>query len=95
MRVQVGNEPLRGVRELGPEELVAGVPLVLAERVVLLLHLASSHEGPLPELPSMVGQSAGLRQLREERPPGVGPQVSKNSFLTSRLTPLTRALRIV
>jgi two-component system nitrogen regulation response regulator GlnG len=66
VRVQVGSEPLRGVRELGPEALVAGVPLVLAERVVLLLHLASSHEGPLPELPSMVGQSAGLRRVREE-----------------------------
>jgi two-component system nitrogen regulation response regulator GlnG len=66
VRVQVGTESLRGVRELGPEALAAGVPLVLAERVVLLLHLTSSHEGPLPELPFMVGQSMGLRRVREE-----------------------------
>ncbi|HEX8823948.1 MAG TPA: sigma-54 dependent transcriptional regulator [Archangium sp.] len=66
MQVRVGDELLRGVRELGPQALAAGVPLVLAERVVLLLHLASSHEGPLPELPSMVGQSEGLRRVKEE-----------------------------
>jgi len=62
----VGDEPLQGSRTFGPEALVAGVPLVLADRVVLLLHLAFSSEAPLSELPDMVGQSAGLRRVRED-----------------------------
>ncbi len=38
-QVRVCGEPLLGGREFSPEELAAGVPLVLAERVVLLLHM--------------------------------------------------------
>ncbi|WNZ59744.1 hypothetical protein QEG98_27405 [Myxococcus sp. MxC21-1] len=37
-QVRVANEPVVGGREFSREELSAGVPLVLAERVVLLLH---------------------------------------------------------
>src|ERR1051325_9163775 len=35
----VAGEPIQGGRDFGPEALSAGVPLELAERVVLLLHL--------------------------------------------------------
>jgi two-component system nitrogen regulation response regulator GlnG len=36
--VMVAGEPLRGAREFGPEDLATGIPLELAERVVVLLH---------------------------------------------------------
>jgi two-component system nitrogen regulation response regulator GlnG len=65
-RVWVANEPVQGVREFSPEELRAGVPLVLAERVVVLLHLASSHREPPPHDLGLVGQSEGIRQVRED-----------------------------
>ncbi|MFP2932457.1 sigma-54-dependent Fis family transcriptional regulator, partial [Pyxidicoccus sp. 3LG] len=45
-RVRVADEPVVGGRELSLQELTAGVPLVLAERVVLLLHLSHTPEAP-------------------------------------------------
>ncbi|MFP2913353.1 sigma 54-interacting transcriptional regulator, partial [Pyxidicoccus sp. 3LFB2] len=64
-RVWVANTPVQGVREFTAEELTAGVPLVLADRVVLLLHLASTHREPQPADLGIVGQGESVRQLRE------------------------------
>ncbi len=57
--VRVEDEPLQGTWELTPEQLVAGVPLVLAERVVLLLHLAQLPEAPSVEHPGHGGPERG------------------------------------
>ncbi|HYO55029.1 sigma-54 dependent transcriptional regulator [Archangium sp.] len=65
-RVRVAGQSVVGGRELSPEELAAGVPLVLAERVVLLLHLASSSAEPGSGDLGMVGQSEGVRRVRED-----------------------------
>jgi two-component system, NtrC family, nitrogen regulation response regulator GlnG len=61
----VAGVPVVGGWEFGPEELSAGVPLELADRVVLLLHMAESEtSGPQDSL-GMVGQSPGIRRVRE------------------------------
>jgi two-component system nitrogen regulation response regulator GlnG len=65
-QVRVANEPLTGSREFGPEDLAQGVPLMLAERIVLLLHLAPSAEPPTGEELGMVGYGAGTRRVRED-----------------------------
>ncbi|WNG53040.1 sigma-54-dependent Fis family transcriptional regulator [Archangium minus] len=65
-QVHVAGRPVIGGLELSPEELAAGVPIVLAERVAVLLHLTRTPEQPhLGEL-GMVGQSEGVRRVREE-----------------------------
>ncbi|MDY7229131.1 sigma-54 dependent transcriptional regulator [Hyalangium rubrum] len=64
--VQIGETPFTGTREFGPEELNSGVPLVLAERVVLLLHLVVSPEAHTPNDLGMVGSGAGTRRVRED-----------------------------
>jgi two-component system nitrogen regulation response regulator GlnG len=63
----MAGTPVHGGREFGPEELAEGVPLVLGERVALLLHTAASTllERP-PDMLGMVGQSAGIRRVRED-----------------------------
>jgi two-component system nitrogen regulation response regulator GlnG len=58
------GEPLRGAREFSLEELARGVPLELAGRVVLLLHLAPAEEGGARGTSGMVGESAGMRHVR-------------------------------
>ena len=65
-QVRVAGQPLVGCREFSPEELAAGVPLELAERVVLLLHLASSSPSTGPGELGMVGQGEGVRRVRED-----------------------------
>ncbi len=65
-QVRVVREVLVGAREFEPEELAAGVPLVLAERLVLLLHLALSSDPPVSEELGMVGHSLGTRRVRED-----------------------------
>jgi two-component system nitrogen regulation response regulator GlnG len=61
----VAGEPIRGGREFGPEELSAGIPLELAERVVLLLHLTEPETGePSADPLGMVGESASTRRVR-------------------------------
>jgi two-component system nitrogen regulation response regulator GlnG len=64
--VRVGDTPFTGSRELGPEELAQGVPLVLADRVVLLLHLTMALDSRAPDELGMVGYSVGARRVREE-----------------------------
>jgi two-component system, NtrC family, nitrogen regulation response regulator GlnG len=64
--VRVAGEPLVGVRDLSPEELAAGVPLVLAERVALLLHVEPSNVEPSRDGLGMAGQGLGIRRVRED-----------------------------
>ncbi len=59
----VAGEPLGEGTEFGPEELVGGVPIELAGRVVLLLHLAE-REAPPAQTFGLLGESAGVRQVR-------------------------------
>lgn len=74
IRVSVGPEgkcssngaPIQDSMEFAPEALLRGVPLELAGRMVLLLHLTEpEHPAPL-SLPGMVGESAGLRRVRKD-----------------------------
>jgi two-component system nitrogen regulation response regulator GlnG len=64
--VIVEGEPLRGAREFGPEELARGVPLELAERVTVLLHLADATAGDVPDALGMMGVSVGLQRVRRQ-----------------------------
>ena len=63
--VKVAGQSIVGCREFSPQEVAAGVQLELAERVVLLLHQASSTE-PGPGDLGMVGQGEGVRRVRED-----------------------------
>ena len=63
--VIAAGEPVQKRLSFAPEALVTGVPLELAERVVLLLHLAPSEADEPPDRLGMVGQSAGLARVRE------------------------------
>jgi two-component system nitrogen regulation response regulator GlnG len=65
-QVRVVHEPLVGTREFSPEEVAAGIPLVLAERIVLLLHQAPSFEPEIPDDLGMVGSSSSTRRVRED-----------------------------
>ncbi|WP_375768621.1 sigma 54-interacting transcriptional regulator [Archangium gephyra] len=65
-QVRVGTQPVRGSREFTLEELAAGVPLELAGRVVLLLHLAHAPELPGEGDLGMVGHGERLRRVRED-----------------------------
>ncbi|HWU89890.1 MAG TPA: sigma-54 dependent transcriptional regulator, partial [Kofleriaceae bacterium] len=60
----VAGAPVRGGVELAPEDVAAGIPIELAERVVLLLHLHEPGAGRAPEPLGMVGESAGIRRVR-------------------------------
>jgi two-component system nitrogen regulation response regulator GlnG len=64
--VRVGETQLTGSREFGPEELARGVPLVLADRVVLLLHPTLAQDSQASGELGMVGYSAGARRVRED-----------------------------
>jgi two-component system nitrogen regulation response regulator GlnG len=62
----VAGEPVLGSREFGTEALTAGVPLELADRVVLLLHLTEPETGsPSEDSLGMVGQGPGTRLVRK------------------------------
>ncbi len=60
----VVGEPIRGGWEFSPEELAAGIPLVLADRVVLLLHQTEPDTGEAQDTLGMVGQSPAIRRVR-------------------------------
>ncbi|HVG59275.1 MAG TPA: sigma-54 dependent transcriptional regulator [Hyalangium sp.] len=64
-RVKVKDQPLESAQEFSPEELAVGIPLVLAERIVLLLHLAPVTEPSTEEEYGMVGYSAGACRVRD------------------------------
>ncbi|WP_240360780.1 sigma 54-interacting transcriptional regulator [Pyxidicoccus caerfyrddinensis] len=65
-QVRVAWEPVTGGRDFSPEELALGVPLVLADRVVLLLHRTSPTQATGPEDLGIVGQGEGIRQVRDD-----------------------------
>jgi two-component system, NtrC family, nitrogen regulation response regulator GlnG len=65
LRIVVAGEPLVAERELPLAALEQGVPMELSERVVVLLHRASGETAPGEDL-GMVGQSGGVRRLRED-----------------------------
>src|SRR5512140_694583 len=56
--------PLRGGTVFGPADLAGGVPLALADRVVLLLHLVDLDVEDDADDLGMVGSSAGLARVR-------------------------------
>ena len=60
----VAGAPVVSEIEFGPEELAHGVPLELAGRVVLLLHLAEREATAAGQTLGMLGESAGIRQVR-------------------------------
>jgi len=60
----VAGSPVDGAIELTIEELSVGIPLELAERVVLLLHLVDREVDDAADSLGMVGDSAGIRRVR-------------------------------
>jgi two-component system nitrogen regulation response regulator GlnG len=65
-RVVADGEPLREVRDWSAAEVERGVVLELADRVVLLLHLAPETPPPAPPAPGLIGENEGIRLLRHE-----------------------------
>lgn len=62
-RVMCGQTPVEDI-DIGPEMIAQGVPLVLANRVVLLLHLVEPTVGTSASAMGMAGDSAGIRRVR-------------------------------
>src|SRR5262245_21761689 len=60
----ISGAPVDGSAGFTADELVRGVPLELAERVVLLLHLVDRRVENAGELLGMVGASTGIRRVR-------------------------------
>ncbi|HEX3477853.1 MAG TPA: sigma-54 dependent transcriptional regulator [Kofleriaceae bacterium] len=60
----IAGAPVDGSAEFTADELARGVPLELAERVVLLLHLVDRRVEDAGEPLGMVGASAGIRRVR-------------------------------
>ncbi|MBN2496448.1 MAG: sigma-54-dependent Fis family transcriptional regulator [Deltaproteobacteria bacterium] len=62
-RVELDGQSADGCRVISEDELEAGVVLCLAQRVVLLLHLADDVE-PCPDELGMIGRSDEMERLR-------------------------------
>jgi two-component system, NtrC family, nitrogen regulation response regulator GlnG len=60
----IAGAPIEGSTEFATEDLALGIPLELAERVVLLLHLFDRDAGDAADPLGMVGNSAGIRRVR-------------------------------
>ena len=63
---RVAGEVLRGIWEFSPEALAAGVPIELAERVVVLLHQAAPAMEDGSDPLGLVGQSAAVLRVRRQ-----------------------------
>lgn len=63
-RVTCGQTPVEDRIDLEPDQIARGVPLVLAGRIVLLLHLVEPEVGTSASSMGMVGDSAGIRRVR-------------------------------
>lgn len=62
----VAGQPLHGSWEMGHDQLTQGVPLELSERIVLLLHLAPRELEFSGNTLGMVGESSGVRRVRQD-----------------------------
>src|SRR5215831_3389722 len=60
----VVSTPVKGSVEIAADELALGVPIELAERIVLLLHLHEADAVDAPGPASMVGHSDAIRHVR-------------------------------
>jgi two-component system nitrogen regulation response regulator GlnG len=60
----VAGSPVEDSAEFTAEDVAAGIPLELAERVVVLLHLFDPEPADASKALGMVGDSAGIRLLR-------------------------------
>jgi two-component system, NtrC family, nitrogen regulation response regulator GlnG len=60
----IAGSRIEGSAELTAEELAAGIPLELAERVVVLVHLFDRKLCDATDSLGMVGDSAGIRRVR-------------------------------
>jgi DNA-binding NtrC family response regulator len=64
--LEVDGVPVEHQMELSPEQLEAGVVLMLARRVVLVLHLYQPEDDPPPRHPALVGESVAMMQVRQD-----------------------------
>ena len=64
-RVTLAGAPVTGDCELPLEALHEGVPLILSNRITLLLHLTEAGAREATDALGMVGGGAGIRQVRE------------------------------
>src|ERR1043165_4800433 len=60
----VAGMPVEGLTEFTADELIHGVPIELAERVVLLLHMVDPKIEDSVDSLGMVGSSVGIRRVR-------------------------------
>ena len=60
----IAGAPVDGSLELTAEQLASGIPLELAERVVVLLHLFDREASDATDALGMIGDSAGIRRVR-------------------------------
>jgi len=60
----IAGAPVEGSTEFTAEDLSHGIPLELAERVVLLLHLFDPEASVAADSLGMVGESAGIRRVQ-------------------------------
>lgn len=60
----IAGSQVAGSIELAAEDLALGIPLELAERVVLLLHQVDRNVGDTADPLGMVGDSTGIRRVR-------------------------------
>jgi two-component system, NtrC family, nitrogen regulation response regulator GlnG len=60
----VAGSPIEASAELAAAELAAGIPLELADRVVVLLHLFERGLDDARDSLGMIGHSAGIRRVR-------------------------------
>ncbi|HEY0476138.1 MAG TPA: sigma 54-interacting transcriptional regulator [Kofleriaceae bacterium] len=60
----IAGSPVDGSKTFAMADLVHGVPVELADRVVLLLHLIDRKVGDTADPLGMVGTSAGIRRVR-------------------------------
>lgn len=64
-KVRIGSESLDTLRDLSPQDLEAGVPVLLAKRILLWLHRQDPVTPDLPDL-ALVGHSPSMNRLRRE-----------------------------
>ncbi|MDY7092433.1 MAG: sigma 54-interacting transcriptional regulator [Acidobacteriota bacterium] len=64
--LEIDGVPVEHQVELSPAQLESGVILMLARRVVLVLHLYQPEDDPPPRHPALVGESSAMMQVRQD-----------------------------